>query len=124
MGASLTPGASPGITETGSALCGLKQRQVALVPLRLQALDRNEAQRSRVDAVAQPRRRRTVVEQMSQVRISVGRSYLGPHHEERPIGLLADVRVLERLREARPPRARLELVERAEERLPGHQVHV
>src|SRR5947199_9462739 len=52
VGASLTPGASPGITESGSVLCGLEQWQEAVVPLRLQALDRKEAQRRRVDAVA------------------------------------------------------------------------
>src|SRR2546426_10809103 len=57
-------------------------------------------------------------------RIGMGRPHLGPRHEERPVGLLADVRVLERLREARPPGAGLEFVERAEQRLPGDDVHV
>src|SRR5882762_2016939 len=45
-------------------------------------------------------------------------------HDALPIRSLADVARLEGLREARPPRARVELVERAEERLAGHDVHV
>src|SRR2546430_6258087 len=99
---------------SGSALRGLEQLQVALVALRLQALDRNEAQRGRVDAVAQARRCGTVVEQVAQVRIGVRPPELGPHHEDGAVGFLSDVRRVERTREARPPGAGLELVERAE----------
>src|SRR5438876_5831292 len=108
-----------------AALLGLlEQRQEALVALGLQTLDRNEAQRGGVDAVAQARRRGAVVEQVAQVGIAVGGPDLGPLHEEGAVALLGDVRRLERPREAGPPGAGLELVERAEQRLPGHHIDI
>src|SRR5207245_10627785 len=55
---------------------------------------------------------------------AVGRPDLGRLHEERVVGLLRDVRLLERPREAGPPGAGVKLVERAEQRLPGPHVHV
>src|SRR3989454_472900 len=97
---------------------------VLRVPLHRQPLHRDEAQRRGVDAVAQARRRRAVVEQVAQVGIRVRRADLGAHHEERPVRLLLDVLGLERLGEARPAGAGLELVERAEQRLSGDDVHV
>src|SRR3989442_5277817 len=58
------------------------------------------------------------------MRFGVGRADLGAHREEGPIPQLADIARLEGFGEARPPSARLELVERAEQRLAGHDVHV
>src|SRR5882762_6588464 len=50
--------------------------------------------------------------------------HLGPLHEQRAVGLLLDVARLERPREARPAGTGIEFVERAEQRLPGHDVDV
>src|SRR2546422_8769277 len=61
---------------------------------------------------------------MAEMGIAMGRADFGTHGEQRSVRLLVDVRRLERLREARPPGAGLELVERAEQRLPRHDVHV
>src|SRR2546425_2487984 len=58
------------------------------------------------------------------MRFGVGRADLGAHREEGPIHQLADIARLERFGEARPPSARIELVERAEQRLAGHDVYV
>src|SRR5207248_426081 len=118
-------GAVPrGRPEEGALLGLLEQRQEARVALGLQALHGNEAQRGGVDAVAHARRRGAIVEEMAQVGIAVRGPHLGSLHEERAVGLLGDVRRLERSREAGPPGAGLELVERAEQRLPRYHVHV
>src|SRR3989454_10493086 len=61
---------------------------------------------------------------MAEMGIAMGRADFGTHGEQRSVRLLVDVRRLEPLREARPPGAGLELVERAEQRLPRHDVHV
>src|SRR5437773_12482667 len=58
------------------------------------------------------------------MRVGVGRADFRAHREERPIDVLADIARLERFAEAWPPRARLELVERAEERLTRHDIHI
>src|SRR3989449_7925497 len=102
----------------------LEQREIPAVPLRLQAVDRNESQGRRVHAVAQSRWWGTVVEHVAQMRVGVGRADFRAHREERPIDALADIARLERFGEARPPRAGLELVERAEERLTRHDIHI
>src|SRR5256885_8159870 len=52
------------------------------------------------------------------------RADLGAYHEEGAVRLLADIAGLERLREAGPPGAGIELVEGAEERLARDDVHV
>src|SRR5690349_15260342 len=74
--------ASPRSTVLGRRLRLLEQRQVAPVPLRFQAVHRNEAQRRRVDTVTQLRRLGAVVEHVAQVRIGLGRPDLRPFHEE------------------------------------------
>src|SRR2546422_4439043 len=55
----------------------LEQREIPAVPLRLQAVDRNESQGRRVHAVAQSRRRGAVVETVAQMRVGVGREEFG-----------------------------------------------
>ena len=102
----------------------LEERQVLAVALRLELLDRDEAERRRVDAVAQPRRRRPVVEDVTQVGVAVLGAHLGPRREQLAILATDDVFVLERPREARPAGARVELVEGAEERLARGDVDV
>src|SRR2546428_28645 len=102
----------------------LERREIPPVPLRLEAVHRNEAQRRRVHAVAQAGGRGPVVEHVSEMRIGVGRADFGTHREERAIDPLVDVARFEGFREARPPGAGVELVERAEERLAGHDVHL
>src|SRR3990170_8850009 len=61
---------------------------------------------------------------MAEVRVPVTAPNLGPHHEKAPVLPLDDVPGLEGLREARPSRARFELVFRAKKGLPGDYVHV
>src|SRR5205814_10422885 len=61
---------------------------------------------------------------MAQVRISVRGSHFGALHEQRAVGLLRDVIGVEWTSKARPTGARVELIERAEERLSRHDVHV
>src|SRR5439155_5915386 len=84
----------------------------------------NKPQRRRIDAVAQSRGSRPIIEDMAQMRVRMSGSHLGALHEQRAIGLLRDVAGLERLREARPAGARVELVARAGQRLAGHDVDV
>src|SRR2546421_5786126 len=102
----------------------LEQREIPAVPLRLEAVDRNESECRRVHTVAQSRRRRPVVEHVAQMRVGVGGPDFGTYREERPIHPLTDIARLEGFGEAGPPRTRVELVERTEERLAGHDVHV
>src|SRR5439155_14443009 len=102
----------------------LEERQVAAVPLGLELLDRDEAEGRRVDAVAKARRGRPVVEDVPEMRFTMLGADLGPFHEELAILAPLDVLVLERASEARPSGSRVELVERAEERLAGGDVDV
>src|SRR5256885_12264236 len=61
---------------------GLEQREIPAVPLRLEAVDRNESQRRRVHTVTQSRRRWSVVEHVAQMRVGVGRANFGAYREE------------------------------------------
>src|SRR4029077_2657493 len=58
------------------------------------------------------------------MRVGVRRPDLRAHREERPIDELVDIARLERFGEARPARAGVELVERAKQRLTGHDIHI
>src|SRR5439155_11512568 len=102
----------------------LEERHVPAVPLGLELLDRDEAEGRRVDAVAKARRGRPVVEDVPEMRFTMLGADLGPFHEELAILAPLDVLVLERASEARPSGSRVELVERAEERLAGGDVDV
>src|SRR5215471_1266686 len=93
----------------------VEQLPVFAVSLGLELVDRDEAQRRRVDAVALARRRGAVVEDVAQVRVGALRADLGATHEERAIVLRHDVRPVERPREAGPAGPRVELVARAEQ---------
>ena len=63
-----------------AALGPLEERRVLAVALGRELVDRDEAQRRRVDAVARVRRRRAVVEHVAEVRLAGARAHLGPHH--------------------------------------------
>ena len=85
----------------------------------------DEAQRRRVDAVAQAAAvARPVVEDVAEVAVGAARAHLGADHAVRAVAQLLDVRRLDRLGEARPAAARLELVGRGEQRLAGDDVDV
>src|SRR4029453_8391573 len=102
----------------------LEELAILGVPLRLELVDRDEAQRRRVDAVAQARRRGAVGEHVPEVRVRTLRPYLGARREELRVLTLRDMGLLDRLREAGPAGAGVELVTRAEKRLPRHNVDV
>ena len=102
----------------------LEELQVLAVAFLLQIFLRYEPQSRRVDAVAESRRPRPVGEDVAEVRIAALAPHLGARREQAPVFLLHDVARLEGLREARPPRAGIELVEGAEERLARHDVDV
>src|SRR6266446_2491548 len=61
---------------------------------------------------------------MAEVRVGVSGPHFGALHEQRAVGLLLDVARVERPREAGPAGPGFELVGRAEQRLPGYDVHV
>src|SRR6476659_9557709 len=100
-----------------SLLVPLEEMLVLAVALGLELVGRDETERRGVHAVALAGRRRTVIEDMPEVRIGVLRTNLGAHHEQLAIRLRHHVRRLELLREARPAGAAVVLVERAEKRL-------
>src|SRR5690606_8104689 len=102
----------------------LEQRAVAPVALRLQLAHRDEAQARAVDAVAQPGRRRTVLEHVAEVAVAVLATHLGARHVQLVVRAFDDVARLQRTREARPAAAAVVLVERGEQRLAGDHVDV
>src|SRR5262249_44468772 len=120
--------AEPRPARSGGGVLGsgrlLEEGEVAPVALLLELVDRDEAQRRRVDAVAKPGRCGTIREDVAQVRVRILGAYLGAVHEQPAVVPLDDVLLVERPREARPPGARVELVERAEERLARDDVDV
>src|SRR5258706_15927896 len=64
----------------------LEQRQILPVPRGAKALDGNEPQGGRVDAVALARGGGAVVEQVAEVRVGVGGADFGPCHQEGAVG--------------------------------------
>src|SRR5260370_28391675 len=94
---------------------------VALVD---QPLGRNEPQCRRVDTITPPGWQGPIVEHVPEMGIGVSRSDFDALRPQAAVPFLADVPRFKRLREARPPRARVELVERAEERLAGDDIHL
>src|SRR5579875_2196457 len=79
------------------------------------ALARLQPQRARVDAVAQPRRRRAVVEYVAEMAAATATAHLGPDHPVAGVAVQRDVLGDRRLVEARPAATRLELRLRAEQ---------
>src|SRR3954453_6948877 len=68
-----------------------------------------QIQRATVDAVAQARRVRAVLEHMPEMAAAVATAHLGTNHPVRAVGVHLDVLGEGRLEEARPARARFEL---------------
>src|SRR5690606_6044552 len=83
----------------------LEQRAVAPVALRLQLAHRDEAQARAVDAVAQPGRRRTVLEHVAEVAVAVLATHLGARHVPLVVRAFDDVARLQRTPAARPAAA-------------------
>src|SRR5215217_563011 len=77
---------------------------------------RVEAERGRVDAVAQACRRGAVVKDMPQVRLAHGAANLRAPHKEAAVLFGLDVMLVDGRVEARPARARVVLRLRAKER--------
>src|SRR5262249_40243812 len=102
----------------------LEEGLVLAVAFRVELLDGDEAHRGRVHAITLAGGRGPVVEDVAQMGVGVRRPDLGARIADQEIRARLDVPLLEGLREARPTRARLELVERGEERLSRDHVHV
>src|SRR6266498_3490672 len=102
----------------------LEEGLVLAVAFFFELLGRAKTERGRVHAVALPGRRRTVVEDVAQVRIRVhGADFVSGNAQAKvPPGL--DVGFLERSGEARPARAGIVLVERREERLARDDIQI
>src|SRR6185295_15113821 len=84
----------------------------------------NELERSRVHAVAEPRRLRPVAEDVPEVSLAARADDLSPVHEERVVGTLDDRLLRDGLPEARPARAGFELRFGAEELLRAARAYV
>jgi hypothetical protein len=87
-------------------------------PLRHLLLGRRrlESERERVGAVAKPRRSRSILEDVAEVRATARAADLRPDHAVAPIDLGGDPVRVQRLEEARPAAAGLELRCRGEQR--------
>src|SRR5690606_13878603 len=93
--------------------------------LGLHVVAMDEAQRRRVDAVAQSAAiPRPVREHVPEMTVAVRRADLGANHAVAGVAPLVDVRGLDGLGEARPSAARFELVGGREQRLSRHDVDV
>src|SRR6266566_677933 len=85
----------------------------------------DEFERRRVDAIAQATFiGRSVIEYVAKMRIRRLRADFRPNHAQVRVLFLHDVSAFDRLSEARPTRAGIELVERTEQRLSRHHVHI
>src|SRR5215470_7404042 len=102
----------------------LEERTVLAVPFLFELGDRDEAKRRRVDAIAEAGGAGTVGEQVTQVRVAARGAHLDPSHTVGVVGVLGHVCRHDRLDEARPPGAGVELVGGGEQRLTRHYVHV
>ncbi len=99
--------------------------RVLPVALGLELFVGHEAQRGRVDAVPQATLVcRPVVEDVAEVAVAVTRTDFGADHAEARVGLLHDVRGLERNGEAGPPATAVELLGGGEQRFPRDDVDV
>src|SRR5262249_22083743 len=104
---------------------GLAEKgQVGAVAFLFELAHRAEAERSGVDAVTQSAGSGTVVEDVAEVRVGALRTDLRARHTVARVVSRNDVLGLDGFGEARPARAGLELVGRAEQRLTAHDVDV
>src|SRR5262249_11437405 len=99
--------------------------EIGAVALRRHPVARDEAKRSRVDAITQaPAILRPVIEDMAEMAVAECRAHLGADHAVGPVAQLLDVGRLDRLREAGPAAAGFVLVRRREERFAGDDIDI
>ncbi|PAV92552.1 hypothetical protein WR25_25867 [Diploscapter pachys] len=99
--------------------------QIGAVAFRLHRIAGHEAQRSGVDAIAQPAAiARTVGEDMAQVAVAMLRTHFGAHHAVAAIVQFLDIGGLDRLGEARPTTMRFIFVGRGEQRFARDDIDV
>src|SRR5262245_16727728 len=98
-----TEQARPRVADAGPLLSSTRD-----LLLRLRAR-RHELHRHRVQAIAPARRPRAVVEHVAEVAVAAAAADLGADHAVALVDQLRDVIGIERLSEARPAGARLEL---------------
>src|SRR5215212_462383 len=95
------------------------------IPLALQLIEVDKAQRGRVDAVTHSAcLNRAIGEDVPQVAVAVGRTHFGPNHPVARIAALDNVLGIDRLDKARPSGAAFKLVERGKKRLPRHDIYI
>src|SRR5690625_731853 len=115
----------PANTARSSLIAHLHLIQILAVAFSGHRLARNETQRRRIDAVAQPAAiRRPVVEDMAEMAVAMRRAHLGADHAVRAVPPLVHVGRLDRLGETRPAAGRIELVRGGKQRLARDHVHV
>src|SRR5919201_3178071 len=107
-----SPRRSPNVT--GRGVPRSRPGSAALLRLRL---PRREVERGGVDAVPRAGRARAVREEVAEMRSAVPADDLGPAHPVRNVLARPHPPALDDVIEARPPRARLELRRRVEQRL-------
>ena len=87
------------------------------IALGLHFFDRDKAQRGRVDRITPAGRGRSIVENMTEVRVTSGRAHLGALHVEGSIVPFVDALVRDGLGKRGTPRPGIKLVGRTEEGL-------
>ena len=93
----------------------LSRPDTAWYPFRLGP--RNKPQRCRIHAVAEMRRLRPVIENVSEVSVTLGAGNCGADHAVGQVSLLRDVFLGDRRPETRPARSRVEFRRRVEQRV-------
>ena len=101
-----------------------KRRELVGVTCRRHLRQRNKFQRRGVDAIAQVRRTGPSSKTWPRCESAVRRAHLGSLHAERIVGLFDNFFVVNRLGKTRPAAAGIKLVQRTEQRLAGHDVHI
>src|SRR5208283_353035 len=102
-----------------------KEFAILAVALAFEFVQGNEAQRCRVDAVAQAAGvLRAIVKHVTQMAVAMARPHFGAGHAVTHVGLFFHVRGFYRLGEARPTAVAIELVERRKKRLTRNDIHV
>src|SRR6185312_847684 len=102
-----------------------EQLAVFAVAFLLEIVEMDEAQRGRIDAIAQAAFGAWAIgKEMSEMAVAIAGANLGPDHAVAGVAVFDDILRLDRPGEARPAGAAVEFVDRGEERLAGHHVDV
>src|ERR1700678_1524359 len=103
----------------------LKYFAIFAVACSFEFVERDETERRRVDAVAQPALvARAVIKQVAKMAVGVRRAHFGANHAVRGVGVFLHVFGLDRLGEARPPAMAVKFIERRKQRLARNDIHV